>query len=73
MPRDFVPGPPADRRPHGAIASGAEHRALASVGALNGIGAAYDNLKRYDIALGYYKRALTPIFMPSTSTLMIFT
>ena len=29
-----------------------------SVGALNGIGAAYDNLKRYDIALGYYKRAL---------------
>jgi len=29
-----------------------------SVGALNGIGAAYDNLKRYNIALGYYKRAL---------------
>lgn len=29
-----------------------------SVSALNGIGAAYDDLKRYDIALGYYKRAL---------------
>ena len=29
-----------------------------SVNALNGIGAAYDDLKRYDIALGYYKRAL---------------
>jgi len=29
-----------------------------SVSALNGIGAAYDNLKRYDVALGYYKRAL---------------
>ncbi len=29
-----------------------------SVNALNGIGAAYDDLKRYDIALAYYKRAL---------------
>jgi hypothetical protein len=29
-----------------------------SVDALNGIGAAYDDLNRYDIALGYYKRAL---------------
>jgi hypothetical protein len=29
-----------------------------SVGALNGIGAAYDDLRRYDIALTYYKQAL---------------
>jgi len=29
-----------------------------SVPALNGIGAAYDELKRYDIAMGYYRRAL---------------
>jgi hypothetical protein len=29
-----------------------------SVNALNGIGAAYDSLKRYDIAFSYYKRAL---------------
>jgi len=29
-----------------------------SIGALNGIGAAYDDLKRFDLAMGYYKRAL---------------
>jgi hypothetical protein len=29
-----------------------------SVEALNGIGAAFDTLKRYDVAMGYYQRAL---------------
>ncbi len=47
---------------HSGLAIVAFERALRldplSVAALNGIGAAYDDLKRYDIAQGYYRRAL---------------
>jgi hypothetical protein len=47
---------------HAGLAIVAFERAVqlepGSVDALNGIGAAYDALKRYDIAMGYYQRAL---------------
>jgi hypothetical protein len=47
---------------HPGLAIVAFERALridaGSITALNGIGAAYDELKRFDIAMGYYQRAL---------------
>lgn len=47
---------------HDGLAIVAFQKALAlkpaSVAALNGIGAAYDGLRRYDLAQGYYRRAL---------------